>query len=190
MEKEKIPFNYFYQMFIKEYNKIFEQKEKNKIGDIVDIAEWLDEFFTWDQDRNEKISICQQALYRICEAYVTLADADIKVYPKDHLEFVNQILETIHENSYRESFLMSLQCIYTDYLYNLGKGNASLESSRDEEIPPTLEITLNKYNKIITFEGINMSPLEEDKLLTKFIAMEEKNLQGPLQKVHYKKVNF
>ena len=55
---------------------------------------------------------------------------------------------------------------------------------------PNLEITLDQDNKITDFEGINIDLLEENKIMTEFIFMQKNGVQGPLQKIHYKKRNF
>ncbi len=187
MTKEEIPFNYFHKLFINKCKEIQLEEEKNKIGDL---AKWMDSFLLFSTERKELIPIYEKALYRICEDYVSLSNANVNVYPKETKEFIKLILETIDENPYKESYLISLQFIYCDYINILGQGAPILKSCKKEEVIPNLEITLDQDNKITDFEGINIDLLEENKIMTEFIFMQKNGVQGPLQKIHYKKRNF
>lgn len=83
-----------------------------------------------------------QILFDICADYVALTDSFIEVFPKDTLEFVSLILDTIQENPYKESFLFSLQFIYQNYLDCLEKGNPILMASEDSSTYSYLKETL------------------------------------------------
>lgn len=65
----------------------------------------------------------------------------------------------MHNNSYKESFLLSMQFIFQDYFRYLEKGCPMLFSSK-RNTNPKLIITFDSQNKITQFDAINME-LEE-----------------------------
>lgn len=187
METTQIPFNYFYLLFKKIFQKEILELERKKIGKNADIlSDIFGFYYTESLPKEEKLSIYNKALFEVCTNYVALSNADIDIFPADTLEFVNVILDTIHKNPYRESFLMSLQFIYQDYLECLGKGAPILMITQDPELLSSLKITLDSNYHITEFNAINMEMEEQDKIMTKIISMEKNNKIGPIPKTTFR----
>lgn len=180
----KPKFNYFYQMFINELHKnileINQTRIKETNGEPSDI---FDIYSTINMSKEEQLSIYNKTLFNVCSNYVTLSNASIYIFPADFLEFVYLILDTIHENPYKESFLLSLQFIYQDYFSCLEKGRPILISCEDAESLSSFQVNLDSRYQIMNFETNNMNLLEQDKIMTKIIAMEKENKLGPIPKV-------
>lgn len=182
MESLEIPFNYFYKIFNDENRKAyFELKQKR----ISETSEDLDNIFDSLLLKEEMLSIYNKTLYNICTNYVSISNSSIDIFSKDTLEFVDLILDTMHDNPYKESFLTSLQFIYQNYFDCLGKGCPILMSSENNEIESSFLVTLDSHNEITQFEAINMEFIEQDKTMTKLLTMEINKQQGPLPKVLY-----
>lgn len=182
MENKKVPFNYFYVMFQDEFHKKVLEFERNKIGNS---AEILNDIFNLSTDIsiNEKLNIYDQILYEICCNYISLSDAPINVLPSNSLEFVDLILDTMHKNPYKDSFLLSLQFIYQEYFIALGHGYPILMSCEDAAVQTSLKVTLNRQHQITQFESTNMDMIEQDKIMTKILIMEKNKQIGPIPKV-------
>lgn len=187
MNSNQIPFNYFYQIFKNEYRQIILKKERDKIGKIADYLNEIFDFYgSISLGKNDQLSIYNQILFDICANYISLSNSLIDVYPANTLEFVELILNTIQENPYKESFLLSLQFIYQDYLACLGKGSPILMSSEDSNSLASFQITLNSSNQIVDFDAVNMDLIDQDKVMTKIIAMESNQQLGPIPQVRYR----
>ena len=190
MQETKIPFNYFYIMFQEQFRKKVFEFELNKLGDSANI---INEIFNigvvTDIPNNECINIYNEILHEVCCNYVTLSNSSIDVLPSDSFEFIDLILENIHDNPYKDSFLISLQFIYQEYFVSLGHEYPVLMSCENNDIDSSLKVTLNKEHKITQFESTNMDFIEQDKLLTKILIMEKENQVGPIPKVLINKRN-
>jgi len=158
-----------------------------EIDDQNDEMDLIDLLFEWCHNpsisSDEQISIYNRILFEICTNYVTLSNCSIDVFPTEVFEFVDLILDTMHENSYKESFLISLQFIYQDYLDCLGKGRPLLMSSKESSVLSSFQIVLDSHYKIIQFDTVNMDFIEQDKIMNKIVSMECKNQIGPNPKV-------
>lgn len=184
MENKQIPFNYFYQMFQEKFRKKVFEFELNKIGDCANaINEIFDIDVATDISNNECINIYDEILYEICCDYMTLSNSSIDIFPSNSFEFVNLILDTIEENPYKDSFLLSLQFIYQDYFDCLGKGRPMLMSSDNSRSISSLQITLDSHYKIVNFDATNMDMIEQNKIMTKILVMEKQQQIGPIPKV-------
>lgn len=177
MENE-VFFNYFYRMFNEKmknkYQEFYQKRiERIKNNSISISIEDLIEFYN-------------NVLFEVCINYIQLANPKIDVIPNNIFEVIYQILDTINENEYKESFLTSLQFIYQDYLNNIGRGYPILMKSNDCTYNPRLEITVDSEDKLIQLESVNMNIIEEDILMTKLMEMEVNHKQGPLPKVLYR----
>lgn len=187
MESGNVPFNYFYNIFQNEFRRLSLEKERMRIGNTADQLSDIFDFYTsLAMSKEEKISIYNQILYDICINYVSISNSSIYVFPKEPLELIDLILNKIHENPYRESFLMSLQFIYQDYFNCLGKGSPTLMSSNDSSENQSFQITLDYCNKISEFDSTNMDLVEQDKTMNKILFMELNNQVGPIPKVLYR----
>ena len=186
MEKDKIKFNYFYIMFQDIVRKEIVELEKNKIGDTAyDLSEIFDFYSNNQLTKEEKLNLYNKGLFEVCSNYVSLSNSIIDVYPNNSLEFVDLILDTIHENPYEESFLMSLQFIYNDYFGALGKGIPTLMSSEIEKEDSYFQITFDSPYKLNEFESVNMDMVEQNKIITNLLKLELNNQIGPVNKVKY-----
>jgi len=186
MEETKLHINYFYRMFQEETRQLILEKELKTIGvdNDCDLEEFLIETCMNDNLAIEiRIEIYNKVLYKLCAEYVVLAGLDIDVYPQSVFEFVDIILEDLKENKYKESFVYSLQFIYADYLDYLGKGRPILKSSETDDLEKYMEIVLNHNYKILDFDSLNLSGVEQSKLINKLVMMELKKEIGPLPKV-------
>lgn len=181
---QPIPFNYFYTMFNTECRKNTIRNMQTKIseGDRDDI--FLD-FFYQTLDNKENLEIYNESLFECCANYISLSKSSRTVYPNNGLQFAKTILEEIENNPYQESFIMSLQFIYQDYLTKLGIGTPSLCSYEEEETSPYMEITLDAKYQITKFETVNMSLLEQTKIITDFLLLESSEKLGPFQNIKY-----
>lgn len=175
---QNIPFNYFYIIFKTNYKKEWLETQKQRISE-----NNKQTGITIGVTKAQQLSIYNKLLLEICSDYVSLSNAPIDIFPSDVFEFVNLVLETMHENPYKESFLESLQFIYQDYLECLEKGFPLLFSSETEEEISYMEVTLDSAYHIMQFDSINMDVFEQDKIMNKFVAMESKNQIGPHEKV-------
>jgi len=163
---------------------VFEIAQKEVVEDDVEINSPFDFYSSIILTEEDKISICNKVLFDVCCEYVTLANASIDVYPNNSLEFVNLILDTMEENSYKESFLLSIQFIYQNYFDYLGKGYPTLVSPAENISRPSIfQITLDSNHQILQFETINMDLIEQGKIMTKLVSMETRKEIGPLPKV-------
>ncbi|MCI8347055.1 MAG: hypothetical protein HFJ12_03790 [Bacilli bacterium] len=175
---DKIPFNYFYQLFQKEVNKGIVKTQQNE-----DAISYFDYFRL---NKEEQTTVYDKALMEVCIHYITLGDVPIDVLPNNPLQLTDLILETEHECSYQESFLNSLPFIYQVYFENMGLGFPTLISTNDSELFPVVKVIWNNRNQIVSFESENINLLEQNKIMTKFLMMEAKNHIGPIPKLlHY-----
>ena len=185
-ESIQISFNYFYQEFQDKYRQEILKIKQTRISQAEDeLDDIFPLFMTEPISKTEMLVTYNKILYDICIDYVTLSDASINVFPKDTLEFVDLILDTIYENPYKESFLISLQFIYQNYFDCLEKGCPVLMSSEDPNSPSSLEITLDSHYQITQFDATNMDLVEQDKIMTKILSMEINKQIGPIPKVLY-----
>lgn len=186
MQENKVKDDYFYTMFQDIVRNGIIELERSRVGDnVYDLSEIFD-FYTYNQiSKEEKLELYNKGLFEICSNYVSLSDYLIDVHANNSLEFVDLILETIHENPYKESFLMSLEFIYRDYLETLGKGFPILMSYETEKEDSYFKITLNSQYKLNQFESVNMDILQEDKIITNILKLELNNQIGPINKVKY-----
>lgn len=104
--------------------------------------------------------------------------------PTTSFEFVSLILANKEENSYQESFLLSLQFIVQDYLQVLKKRRPMLFSS-DYGTKSTFQVTLDSQCQICQFDAQNMDLLEQDKTMLNILFLEKKKQIGPIPKVSY-----
>lgn len=186
MQKDKIKFNYFYIMFQDIVRKEIVELEKNKIGDTAyDLSEIFDFYSNNQITKEEKLNLYNKGLFEVCSNYVSLSNSIIDVYPNNSLEFVDLILDTIHENPYKESFLISLQFIYNDYFGTLRKGIPTLMSSETEKEDSYFQITFDSRYKLNEFESVNMDMVEQNKIITNLLKLELNNQIGPVNKVKY-----
>ena len=184
MNEKQIPFNYFYIMFQEQFRKKVFEFELNKIGDSANIInEIFDINVATDIPNNERINIYNEILHEVCCNYVALSNSSIDIFPSDSFQFVDLILENIHDNQYKDSFLLSLQFIYQEYFISLGHGYPILMSCENDNVESLLNVTLNRYHQITQFESTNMNFIEQDKLLTKILIMEKEKQLGPIPKV-------
>lgn len=184
MESNQIIFNYFYQLFTQKLNQKMLEIKNKRIYENNDEVDMFDLLFT-PITKEEKLTIYNEALFDICSDYVTLSGSCIDVYPKNILEFVDLILNTIHENPYKESFLFSLQFIYQAYFECLEVGYPTLMYSADDNSIPYLKVTLDSRYQIMDFDAVNLDTLEQNKLVTKFLMMEMNNQIGPIPQIVY-----
>lgn len=181
MNKEQIPFNYFYKMFKEENHKILAANMKNRI------AEDEDELYDiFPISNEEKLKNYNESLWNVCANYISLANSKMAVFPQDALDFANNIIDEIEESPYKESLLTSLQFIYQQILESLELGYPTLMLSDDGATPSYCEITLDSQYKIVNFDSINMDLLEQTKTMTKVLTMEKNRQQGPIPKVGYR----
>jgi len=185
MQNEKIIFRYFYDMFQDIVRKEIIELERTKIGDAAyDLSEIFDFYTNTQISKEEKLDLYNKGLFEICSNYVSLSDSSIDV-PNNSIEFVDLILDNIHENPYKESFLMSLQFIYRDYLGTLEKGVPTLMSSEIEKEESYFKIILDSRSQILDFDAVNMDMIEQNKIITNILKLELKNQIGPINKVKY-----
>lgn len=184
---EKMQFNYFYKMFQKEFQKLAVEKERTK-PEYEEYYEELflifDEIYSPRLTSKEKIELMDKSLFEVCTNYVSLSNVNIEVFPTTSFEFVSLILENREDNSYQESFLLSLQFIVQDYLQVLKKGRPMLFSS-DYGTKSTFQITLDSQYQICQFDAQNMDLLEGDKTMLNILSLEKKGQIGPIPKVSY-----
>ena len=185
MESNQILFNYFYRIFQDKFQIKMLEINKKRISTGDDELDIFD-YFTMPITKEENLSIYNEVLFDICSDYVDLSESSIDVFPKDTLEFVDLILNTIHENPYKESFLFSLQFIYQAYFECLEVGRPLLVYSTDEASIPYLQVTLDSRYKIMDFSAVNLDMLEQNKIITKLLSMEISNQVGPIPKVVYR----
>jgi len=184
MENKQVPFNYFYLIFQEKFRKKVFEFELNKIGDCANIInEIFDIDVATDISNNECINIYDEILHEVCCDYIALSNSSIDIFPSDSFEFVNLVLDTIEENPYKDSFLLSFKFIYQEYFISLGHGYPILMSCEDDTVQPSLKVTLNRQHQITQFESTNMNMIEQDKLLTKLLVMEKQHQIGPIPKV-------
>lgn len=186
MQNNKIKHNYFYTMFQDIVRNEIIELERNRIGETAYNLSEIFDFYTNNKiSKEDKINLYNKSLFDVCTNYVSLSNSSIDIYPNDSLEFIELILGNIHDNPYKESFLMSLQFIYNDYLGTLGKGIPTLISSESDNENSYFKITLNSRYKLNEFEAVNMDMLEEDEIITNILKLELNNQIGPVNKVKY-----
>ncbi len=185
--KDEISFRYFYEMFKEEFRKNVAKLEMERIGkeEYDDLSEIFDMYITASLTKEERISIYDQILFEVCASYVSLSEADITIYPKNSFEFLQLILNNMHKNPYKESFLLSMQFIFQDYFKYLEKGCPMLFSS-SENGSPNLQITLDSQNKIAQFDSVDMDLEEQDTTMLGVLMLEKNHQIGPVPNVKYR----
>jgi len=180
--EEKIPFNYFHQLFLRNVQQRKVEQARTKIADSddMDIVELL--FFT-KFSKDEMISIFNQVLLDICQNYMLSSDPRLDVLPNDPFEFINLILNIKGENPYWDSFLTSLPHIYQEYFGVLEIGVPYLERNTNEELFSCFTINFDQQWQIRNFEITNIDILERTKIMNKIVSMEVKGQIGPIPKV-------
>jgi len=183
-----IPFNYFFQQYSKKCNELILEDTQNKLGPIdkddFDLMDFL--MFRQTLEKEKMIEIRKKALWEICANYIGLTNLEITVYPKEPFEFVHLILHSEKETTYQESFQLSLQLIYQDFLAYLGVGCPAIWQSQDFD-QPTFEITLDSKNKINKIETHKMNLLEQNEAMTRLVLMMMNQQLGPLPKTLIRK---
>lgn len=181
-KKEEVPFNYFYQLFIKKTNTSFLNAVVGKVEEeILDIFPCFKESIL---SKEERLEMYHKALFEVCFVYIALTGSKVSdEIPKSPFSLIDTLLKEEEKNIYQDSFIQSLQFIFVDYIACLEKGNPILSQEEEEGLLSTLIVTLDAYGKIADFHAINMDLLEETRLLNKMVSMEYRNELGPLPKV-------
>lgn len=181
MEKTKIPFNYFYNNFRKKFYDYITGIKSSRLTQNDD--EHFNQFIPTNE---EKYEIYKSLLYEMCCDYVTYSGSSIEVYPVDVYEFVDVILNSMFENDYKESFLMSLQFIYKDIIECLGLGEPMLGCCETEDGNQYFQIIMDSKYSILDFEANNLDLLEQAKIINKIVIMESNKQIGPHPYVLYR----
>lgn len=122
----------------------------------------------------------------VCTNFITLENLPIDILPNNPLELVDLILATISQCTYQESFLESLPFIYQIYFENMNLGFPTLMSTDDPKSCSVFKVIWDHRNQMRSFDAVNMSLLEQNKIMTRFLLMETKNQIGPIPKLlHY-----
>lgn len=177
MEKN-INHSYFYQMYLRKFNEKLLEESKTKIGSS-DIYEYLNGL-----PKEEKLLIFDEILFDICDNYISLSNSDIYIYPNDSFCLLNQILDNMHDNIYKESFLFSLQIILGECFCHLDLAKSGLtSSSKISSNDSGLKIVYDKFNKIIEIENNDNDLIKGLKMLLNILSMERENKIGPFPEV-------
>ena len=197
-ENDEITFNYFFQIFQEKSQKKNLELVMNKIGDLDKLDFLFGVFYDANIPKEDQISIYKEALYETCLCYLSFSNTDINILPQNVFELIDIILNNLDKdpekelflqedqmNTCKASFLYSLQFIYQIFLESLGLGYPMILKTLDfeQEVIPTLEITLSSRNEILNCEAIKINLIEQNKILTKLISMEYNHQIVPIHQV-------
>lgn len=183
MENPK--FNYFYEMFKKEFRNNASELLKSRLSDdVLEIIELFDVYLNPELTKEESLQYFDKSLFEVCSNYISLSNSSITILPNNSFELLNLILENIENNFYQNSFLLSLQFIFQDYFKLLDKGYPMLFTT-EIDIIPSLQITFDSNYKMTQFDALNMELIEQDKTMLRILSLEKNNQFGPIPNVEY-----
>lgn len=182
---EKIEFDYFMKLFRLKFNEKayligMEKMDKETFYECLSLG---DLYATFPLNE-ERLSIYEEILLEICKRYMQLTNAFIENSDNPYL-LVNQILNTITDNPYRNSFIWFINMFFRDNMYFLGRGTPLLMYSLGSLETKQFEITLDANYQIRKCEAINMNKVEEAKTMMRILSLEKNNQIGPIQNVEY-----
>ncbi|MGM9834730.1 MAG: hypothetical protein ACI31M_03025 [Bacilli bacterium] len=184
MSKEEqnntITFNYFLHMFenevLKRTKEICLKKETYlEEDDIIYVAEVL-------LTNEEKIRIYNESFYEILVNYLSLSEnKELTIVPSNPITLCCLILNSLEDNKYKESFLLSVQFIIKRYLSLLDKGDPTLSSRDTKDKEKLFTITYDSNSRMNDFESNNMSLEEQDETMLKILklSLEGKDINLP-----------
>lgn len=194
--EEEIEDNYFYRMFQKEYQRHLLENMRNKIEvgkekiDPIVILMFPTQYF----QKEEILEAYNNGLFQVCTDYISLSNSKLDIFSSNPFEIMINILNEMEENPckdtpYKYSFLLSLKFIYPNYLECLGVGCPIMfpmvvQPKKDTQ-DSFMAIILNSHYQLLQFSRINISHLEQAKIMTEFVIMQKNKQIGPLQKVKY-----
>lgn len=200
-DKEKIPETFLFQLYNREY-----QREVNEIN--YQFFE-NDTYFNREEFLKKSIEVLEDKIFKMCLHYLSLTNSEINVIPSDLFEFIDVILEKIQKNPYKKSFLLALNLFYSEYFSLMLKGNPFTVTEvrvpeKIQYINPKiskhswytipnqtkkgdiLEVVTDSKNKIVSFEGKGLNPIDRCQIMNKMVRMEKNGEIGPLPKVRQK----
>lgn len=183
--EQNVKFNYFMNLFRKKFNDRAEKIGFEKLNreDFLDCLQMGDLYATFPLNK-ERLSIYEEVLPDICKTYMLLTDTFIE-NTEDAFGLVKQILDTMTDNPYKDSFLWFISMFFKTNLYVLGKGDPLLFYTLGSSKNSQFQVTLDRNYQIRTCEAINMDKVEEAKTMVRILTLEKNNQIGPVSNVNY-----